>query len=251
METKENSETIPGAVHGSASAGEPGAAGTACRDDLYASRQRPADSPAWVLDLPQAQDVNVTQLFLVACRGMDRSTASVSLHQRDENGSWKLILSTPGFVGKNGLCPDKTRVEGCGKTPLGIYRFNKAFGIAPDPGCALPYVQVDENDYWSGDDNQRYNEMVNLNDMPDLHTEQCEHLVDYAYEYRYCLNISFNEDGTAGRGSAIFLHCLGRQNPYTGGCVSIPENIMRQVMQKVHEDCVVVIDTMENMNCPR
>ncbi len=70
---------------------------------------------------------------------------------------------------------------------------------------------------------------------------------DYDYQYRYCLNISFNEDGTPGRGSAIFLHCFGPWKPWTGGCVAIPENIMRKVMQNVREDCVVVIDTFENL----
>jgi hypothetical protein len=28
----------------------------------------------------------------------------------------------------------------------------------------------------------------------------------------------------------------------------MPENIMKKVMQNVREDCVVVIDTLENMN---
>lgn len=49
----------------------------------------------------------------------------------------------------------------------------------------------------------RYNEMVDITDYPDLDLTDSEHIVDY--EYQYCLNISFNEDGTPGRGSAIFL----------------------------------------------
>ena len=77
--------------------------------------------------------------------------------------------------------------------------------------------------------------------------ENSEHIVDYEYQYQYCLNISFNEEGAAGRGSAIFLHCLGPLKPYTGGCVAIPEYIMKQVMQTVQPDCVVVIDTLEAM----
>lgn len=68
------------------------------------------------------------------------------------------------------------------------------------------------------------------------------------WEVFHVKKISFNEDGTPGRGSAIFLHCLGSAKPYTGGCVAIPENIMKLVMQNVKSDCVVVIDTLENMN---
>ena len=230
------------AIVGSAALAEGGT------ESLHAAIQNVVDSPDWVTNLPQAQDENVTQLFIVAGYGMDKTSASVSMHERDAEGHWKRILSTPGLVGRNGLCLDADHAEGCGQTPVGVYHFNAAFGIAADPGCALPYTQVDDEIYWSGDPNYRYNEMVNINEYPELVMDDSEHIVDYEYEYQYCLNISFNEDGTAGRGSAIFLHCLGTQKPYTGGCVAIPEYIMAQVMQNVREDCVVVIDTMENLN---
>ena len=142
---------------------------------------------------------------------------------------------------------DADRAEGCGQTPVGVYHFNKAFGIAADPGCAIPYVQVDDNTWWSGDPEHQYNQMVDIRDVPDLATDDSEHIVYYEYEYQYCLNISFNEDGTPGRGSGIFLHCFGPTNPFTHGCVAIPEYIMKMVMQRVTSECVVVIDTIDNM----
>ena len=218
-------------------------------DGLHASIQRVTDAPEWIVNIPQAQDEAVKQLFVVDAMSMETTTASVYMFERDEAGAWKQILSTPGFVGKNGLCADADHKEGCGQTPVGTYTFNKAFGIAGDPGCAIPYVQVDDDTYWSGDDREgmHYNEMVNIQDYPDLNMENSEHIVEYEYQYQYCLNISFNEDGTAGRGSAIFLHCFGPFKPYTGGCVAIPENIMKLVMQKVSPDCVVVIDIQENL----
>ena len=221
---------------------------TACSSgttDLYASRQAEQDSPEWVKALPEAQDAQ--QLFIVAGMGMDKTTATISMHQKDKDGNWKQILSTPGYVGKNGLCLDEDHKEGCGQTPVGVYHFNKAFGIAKDPGCKLDYVQVDDDTYWSGDPDRAYNTMVSIKDYPDLAMDDSEHIVDYDYEYQYCLNISFNEDGTPGRGSAIFLHCLGPLKPYTGGCVAVPEYLMKQIMQKVTEDCVVVIDTFDNL----
>ena len=93
----------------------------------------------------------------------------------------------------------------------------------------------------------RYNEMLSILGYSDLELENIENIVDYAYEYRYCLNISFNADGTPGRGSAIFLYCLGAKKPQTGGHVAIPEYSMLQVMKRVQPDCVVVIDTLENL----
>lgn len=214
-------------------------------DGLFATDQKETDSPAWVAALPAAQEAE--QLFVVAGIGMDKTTAFISMHRKDENGNWKQILSTPGFVGKLGLCADADHAEGCAQTPAGVYYFNKAFGIAADPGCAIPYFQVDENTYWSGDPDRQYNQMVDIRDVPDLVMDDSEHIVDYEFQYQYCLNISFNEEGTPGRGSAIFLHCFGPQKPWTGGCVAIPENIMKLVMQRVQPDCVVVIDTLENL----
>ena len=198
------------------------------------------DTPEWITKLKEAEDAN--QLFVVA--GIGETTASISMHQKDEEGNWKQIMTTPGYIGKYGL--GKTK-EGDAMTPVGTYHFNKAFGIADDPGCALEYQQVTEDDYWSGDQREgyHYNEMVSIKDYPDLDTENSEHIVDYVNQYQYCLNISWNEDGTPGKGSAIFLHCLGPVKPYTGGCVAIPKNQMIKVMQNVQPDCVVLIDSLK------
>lgn len=199
-------------------------------------------TPQWVQNLPAAKNAN--QLFVVA--GVGHTTAWVSLHEKDGNGKWQQLMTTPGFIGKNGL--GKTK-EGDGKTPVGVFRFDAAFGIAPDPGCAIPYRQVDENYYWSGDGRpgMMYNQMVDIRQLPGLDKEGSEHLVDYNPHYIYGLNISYNGACVPGKGSAIFLHCLGPAKPYTGGCVAIPEDKMRFVMQMVRPDCVVVIDALEKL----
>ena len=216
---------------------------------LFATTQQAVESPDWVQNLAAAQEAQTKQLFVVAGMGLGKTTATISMHERDADGKWKQILSSPGFVGTRGLCPDETHAEGCGQTPMGIYHFNKAFGIADDPGCQIPYTKVTEDTYWSGDEREgmHYNEMVDIKDFPDLDMKNSEHIIDYAYEYQYCLNISFNEEGTPGRGSAIFLHCFGSEKPYTGGCVALPEYAMKFVMQNVDKDCVVVIDTMDDL----
>ena len=200
------------------------------------------DSPEWVGGLKEAEDAE--QLFVVA--GIGRTTAYISMHEKDADGNWKQVITTPGYIGKYGLGKEK---EGDAKSPVGTFHFNYAFGIAPDPGCALEYHQVDDDSYWSGDQREgyRYNEMVSIKDFPDLNVDDSEHIVDYINQYQYCLNISYNEEGTPGLGSAIFLHCLGPIKPYTGGCVAIPEDKMIKVMQNVKENCVVVIGSMEEL----
>ncbi|WP_049945741.1 MULTISPECIES: L,D-transpeptidase family protein [unclassified Butyrivibrio] len=200
------------------------------------------ESPEWVADMPEAE--NADQLFVVA--NYEGTTAWVSMHEKDADGKWQMIMTTPGYIGKNGL--GKTR-EGDGMTPQGVFTFDKAFGIAEDPGCSMNYIQVDENDYWSGDEasGMHYNEMVDINDYPDLDVADSRHIADYIREYRYCLNIDYNKEGEAGKGSAIFLHCLGARKPYTGGSIAIPENQMKFVMQHVKYGCVVVIDSVSNL----
>ena len=102
------------------------------------------DSPEWVSGLKEAADAK--QLFVVA--GVGQSTAYISMHEKNADGTWKMIMSTPGYIGKKGLGKEK---EGDAKTPVGTFRFNRAFGIAEDPGCAFEYHQVTEDEYWSGD----------------------------------------------------------------------------------------------------
>ena len=87
--------------------------------------------------------------------------------------------------------------------------------------------------------------MVSIKDLPDLSTDDSEHIVEYINEYQYVLNISYNDECVPGAGSAIFLHCLGAVKPYTGGCVAIPEDKMLFVMQNVDPDSVVVIDSLQ------
>lgn len=200
-------------------------------------------SPEWITRLPEAQ--NARQLFVVA--GVGKTTAWISMHVRDQYDRWLELMTTPGFIGKNGLGKER---EGDNKTPVGTFRFTKAFGINPDPGSKLPYTQIDDNYYWSGDHRagMMYNQMVDIRQMPNLDTANSEHLVDYNPNYLYCLDMGYNVECTPGRGSALFLHCFGAAKPFTGGCVAIPVDKMITVLQNVEPDCVLVIDSLENLD---
>ena len=95
---------------------------------IFVGQVQAAETPQWIRNLPAAKNAN--QIFVVAQVG-EKTTAWISMHEKDSAGNWQEIMTTPGFIGKNGL--GKTK-EGDGKTPAGIFYFNKAFGIAPNPG---------------------------------------------------------------------------------------------------------------------
>ena len=198
------------------------------------------ESPEWIANLKAAE--NASQLAVIA--GTGGSNAKFSFHEKDEFGVWREIVSCPAYIGKKGW--GKTR-EGDMKTPVGVYTFTMAFGIYDDPGCPMGYTKVDDTHYWDGDSNsERYNTFVSTREYDSFNKKESEHIIDYDMAYKYCLNISWNESGTPRKGSAIFLHCYTK-NKFTGGCVSLPENKMREVVRHVKDGCVVVMDTRKNI----
>ena len=206
-------------------------------NDLSIQNQKPVDSPEWFKKLDAAKDCD--QLIVVA--GVGETTCYVSMHEKDEDGNWKMILQAPGYIG----------LEGMGKadsyhavTPIGTFTIDKAFGIADDPGCQMEYTKVTEDDYWSGDmrEGMHFNEFVKIGDVPGLDPEACEHLIDYTYEYQYCLNMGYNSECTPGEGAAFFFHCMSLVKPYTGGCVAVNEAVMKLIMQKVKDGCKITIN---------
>jgi len=197
-------------------------------------------SPDWAAAIGNA--LGVDQLAVVAALG--DAHALFSLHERDEEGAWHVLLSTRAYIGQNGL--GKTRV-GDKKTPVGFYKLDTAFGIKDDPGSLLPYHQVTEYDYWSGDQYCHYNQMVDVRDYPGLDKGACEHLIDIDPQYHYCLNIGYNPEGDPDAGAAIFLHCMKPEKEYTSGCVAIPEEDMIEVLRHVGEHCMIAIADFESL----
>lgn len=186
----------------------------------------------------------ISQIFIVAVT--TKTNAHILMYEKNSIGEWYNIINTYGYIGKNGL--GKTK-EGDGKTPIGIFKFNYAFGIENNPGCKIHYHKITNNDWWSGDqrENYYYNKLVNIKKYPNLNKNVSEHLIDYKYEYRYCLNINYNKNCEIGKGSAIFLHCINPNKHYTNGCVAIPCKDMLKVMKNVKKDCLIIIDFYKNI----
>ena len=219
-------------------------AGNATSDGLYFTQQEVRKSPEWVTKLDAAKDAE--QLIVVA--GIGKTTAVITMHEKNSDGVWEQIISTPGFIGEDGL--GDANINDC-YTPVGTFTIDKAFGVADDPGCQMEYTKVDGDYYWSGDPKNHFNELVNIKDVPELDTENSERITDYACPYQYVLNMGYNAECIEEKGYAFFFHCFDIADTYTGGCVAVPESIMIFIMQHIRPGCKITIDTLVNMGGKR
>ena len=161
-----------------------------------------------------------------------------------ENNIWKNIIKSNAYLGLNGL---GKLIEGDKKTPVGIYKFNKYFGIKKNPWTKFPYTLITESLYWNSDPNSdKYNLLVDYNEYKNFDTNKSEHLIDYSPGYNYAMNINYNEERIPNKGSGIFLHCFTK-NKYTFGCISISENNMIEIYKILNENCCIIIDSKDNM----
>ena len=76
-----------------------GCGGAAGASDGY--RGIDVASPDWVGKLDAAGSAE--QMLIVAAFNEDATDAWISLHEKQSDGSWRMVMTTPGFIGKNGL----------------------------------------------------------------------------------------------------------------------------------------------------
>lgn len=175
-----------------------------------------------------------SQLVIVQSNG---TNATVTMHEL-QDGVWTEILRTDGFVGSNGVGEAS---EFTSATPQGTFPLYFAFGINPDPGTKVPYLQVDEYDYWVGDSSSPlYNQYARADSDTDWDKSKSEKIINYPTAYGYCLFIGYNIEGVPGKGSCFFLHCSNGRP--TAGCVSVPESDMAFILRNIGEDCGIVIE---------
>ena len=175
---------------------------------------------------------------MVVVKYKSGSSATLTMHEKGDDGIWRQTLSSAAYVGKNGI--GKTK-EGDRKTPTGTFNLNTPFGIKANPGTALDYVKVTQYHYWCGASGSKYyNQLIDTRVTDRKRTSSDEYLISYKGVYNYAAFIDYNASGTAGKGSCIFLHCTG-SNKYTAGCVAVPESVMVKILKALKTGCKIVI----------
>jgi len=165
------------------------------------------------------------------------SNATLSIHEK-RSGVWTQLYSCDAYVGRNGI--GKTK-EGDKKTPVGTFNLTTPFGIKADPGAKMDYTQVTKYHYWCGTSgSEYYNQFIDMREVDRKYTSSDEYLINYKGEYNYCMFIDYNANGEAGKGSCIFLHCMGSKK-YTAGCIAVPEKVMQRIIQWAEPGAKIVI----------
>ena len=181
---------------------------------------------------------NATQVISVV--GGGGSSAKVDVFQRTAAGWQPVSVGIPAFVGANGMAP-KTR-EGEGKTPMGIFTLDFAFGTAPNPGGGLQYVQVGPTHWWDGDtDSPTYNTMqvceksqCPFDTGPPSGTENLD-----IPQYVHAVVMGVNKTRVPGDGSAFFLHAT--DGGPTAGCVAIDDGKLVEIMRWLQPGALIAV----------
>lgn len=196
-------------------------------------------------------DAETRQLVAVAGCGMDSSDVKVAYFKRAQDGVWTEEFCVSGFCGYHGMAVDKK--EGDRRTPVGNYGFVTAFGILPDPGSRMPYKQLDDGDFWVDDSSSPYyNQMVNTKEVA-WNWNSAEELMRIAPAYHYVLALDYNTaERIPGKGSAIFLHGIDPKKTWTEGCIAIPQERVKQLIQELDSTARIVImpDNSGNFGTP-
>ncbi len=167
-----------------------------------------------------------------------RQRARLTFWVRNESPcGFTKVLGARAWLGANGLADGRTRRQGTLTTPAGTYTMTETFGIAPNPGTALPYHQVIRGDWWVQDNNSKYYNTLRNQRLGGFRpttrgADGSERLLDYGRQYAHVVVLNFNrapDRQVRKRGSGIFLH-VNSDKGATAGCVSIPRPKLIELM---------------------
>lgn len=192
--------------------------------------------------LPEAS----SQCVVGVAAGPDSSHVTLRTYEK-RGGRWQRVAGPwPGRLGRHGLAwgrglhplPDgaKTKTEGDGRAPAGVFRIGGAWGydarIKKHP--KLFYRQITRRDLWVEDsESPHYNRHLVLDREPSSDWEKRAQMRqdDHAHSLKLFIAHNAAPDIRPGAGSAIFFHIwrAGGDRP-TAGCTTLAESRLRELI---------------------
>jgi L,D-peptidoglycan transpeptidase YkuD (ErfK/YbiS/YcfS/YnhG family) len=143
----------------------------------------------------------------------------------------------PCTLGKQGI-GHKTR-EGDNLTPIGVWSLDAVYyrpDRVPRPITALPLLPVTPWCGWSDDaGDAAYNQYI-VRPTPFSH----ERLWREDGAYDLVVVIGYNRHPVlAGRGSALFIHCLNPDNRPTAGCIALERSALQHLVSSLQVETLL------------
>ena len=209
------------------------------RNDCANSDIDPDKAQYWREALWKYRDDDaVHQMLLIKYTGGCDAIAEYYI-KSEHNNAWELKFSSSAYVGKNGISADI--VEGNNATPVGDYGIRSfAFGILPNPGTKLDYLDVTPTTYACDEDTELYNQIF---DIAKSEHKDCkgEEMYKYTPEYNYGLTMEHNPENVYPKQSNIFIHCKGAK-PFTGGCIALDQEDLKTILKTCDKGMRVVVN---------
>ena len=184
------------------------------------------------------------QVLYVTVADDRAAAAQVRMLERGVANDWRAVgASLPARIGRNGMAWGhgefgltapagwRSKKEGDGCAPAGVFRITRAFGDAAKPGwMKLPYVQCTKH-HWGIDDerSRHYNQIVDDREVACDWTGP-ETMVPSVGCYKLGAEIAHNPRCVPGLGSCIFLHLWQGENIPTAGCTALSESNVRKIL---------------------
>lgn len=211
------------------------------REEPKGLKNQPAELEDMLDDYGYSIKNSITGDHFIAV-DVNRSSATVYCYEKNQNGVWwnvvgdKKPITTEGFVGENGTAFEIS--EGSKTTPGGIYYLGDGFYTGEKPDTTYSMFKITEDTYWVTDPGSKfYNQKVEGTENKDW--SSAEHMITNKDSYKYGIVVNYNVyDTKPDAGSAIFMHC---GNTPTAGCIVVPENVMKTILEWLDGDSTASI----------
>ena len=207
---------------------------------------QPADLEEFMLAYEYSfeEDLTGNKLILVEAGNNLSNTSKAKLYcyEKNKDGYWWNVagegktVTDEVYIGENGSAYEVTADSK--KTPAGMWLLGEGFYIGQKPDTTYPTFEITEDTYWVTDtESAFFNQKVDGAEEKDW--TKAEHMIAAPKSYKYGLVISYNTyEPDTEKPSAIFMHC---GNTPTEGCIAVPENVMKAVLEWLDGDCAPFI----------
>jgi L,D-peptidoglycan transpeptidase YkuD (ErfK/YbiS/YcfS/YnhG family) len=180
------------------------------------------------------------QVILVSANSPKDIHANIYLCQKLGN-SWLEKKEFLAVVGKNGIAPVGTKVEGDQMTPAGTYPIGTAFGYNALNKSAVANIKINYKHIINAKDatGKTIDKFIDDVDSPQYNSwvvgltnaKSFEQMRRNDNLYEYGIVVNYNMPAIKAKGSAIFIHVWRNQNSPTAGCIAMSKTNLITTLQ--------------------